>query len=115
MQINNICHLVIDYIYMCTNNAIISNIQSKDLIAVRCLHVTSNLLPFTCHFHYLDYSPRSVVSFVVIIHIPHNTNNELTYIRHVTVHCPLTSNLKYSYIFQLFLITDILEGYSASG
>ncbi len=40
IQISYICHVVIDYVYMCTNNAIISNIQSKDFIAVRCLHVT---------------------------------------------------------------------------
>ncbi len=43
IQISYICHVVIDYVYMCTNNAIISNIQSKDFIAVRCLHVTRHL------------------------------------------------------------------------
>ncbi len=33
-----------DYIYMWTNNAIISNNQSKDLIALWCLQATSKTL-----------------------------------------------------------------------
>ncbi len=33
-----------DYVYMRTNNAIISNNQSKDLIALWCLHVKSKTL-----------------------------------------------------------------------
>ncbi len=33
-----------DYVYMRTNNAIISNNQSKDLIALWCLHVKSKAL-----------------------------------------------------------------------
>ncbi len=33
-----------DYVYMHTNNAIISNNQSKDLIALWCLHVMSETL-----------------------------------------------------------------------
>ncbi len=49
IQINYICHVVIDYVYMCTNNAIISNIQSKDFIAVRCLHVTGRHLYSNLH------------------------------------------------------------------
>ncbi len=33
-----------DYVYMRTNNEIISNNQSKGLIALWCLHVRSKLL-----------------------------------------------------------------------
>lgn len=36
-----ICHVVIDCVYMCTNNAVFSNSQSKDL---KCLHDTNRPL-----------------------------------------------------------------------
>ncbi len=64
-----------DYVYMCTNNAIISNNQSKDLNALWCLHVKSKALtPFTCNFHYSYYLLRIVVHFfTAIISIPHFT------------------------------------------
>ncbi len=56
-------HWHIDYVYMCTNNVIISNNQSKDLI----------VLPCTCNFPYSYYSLRIVVIFTAVIRIPHFT------------------------------------------
>ncbi len=41
--------LLNDYVYMRTNNAIISNNQSKDLIALWCLHVKSKALHSRLH------------------------------------------------------------------
>ncbi len=38
-----------DYVYMRTNNVIISNNQSKDLIALWCLHVKSKALHSRLH------------------------------------------------------------------
>ncbi len=38
-----------DYVYMHTNNVIISNNQSKDLITLWCLHVTSKALHSRLH------------------------------------------------------------------
>ncbi len=38
-----------DYVYMRTNNAIISNNQSKDLIVLWCLHVKSKSLHSRLH------------------------------------------------------------------
>ncbi len=40
---------VSDYVYMRTNNAIISNYQSKDLIVLWCLHVKSKALHSRLH------------------------------------------------------------------
>lgn len=44
---------------MCANNAIISDYQSKDLIAVRW-HKQTSSLPFTCNFHSYNCLLRNV-------------------------------------------------------
>ncbi len=60
-----------DYVYMRTNNAIISNNQSKDLIALWCLHVKSKALTPV----YMQFTLFLLLwlFFTAIIHIPHCT------------------------------------------
>ncbi len=64
-----------DYVYMCTNNAIISNNQSKDLIALWCLHVKSKALHSCLHAIsiILIICLNCGYFFTAIIHIPHCT------------------------------------------
>ncbi len=59
---------IIDYIYMCMNNVIISNNQSKDLIALWCLHVTPFYMQFTL---FILFAKSCGKVFTVIIHISH--------------------------------------------
>ncbi len=59
-----------DYAYMCTNNAIISNNKSKDLIALGRLHVTSKSLTIS---HCMGKKNIYLCFFTAIIHIPHCT------------------------------------------
>ncbi len=58
-----------DYVYMRTNNVIISNNQSKDLITLWCLHVTSKTLYSRLHV----ISKFFCIFFTAFIHIPHCT------------------------------------------
>ncbi len=64
-----------DYVYMHTNNAIIFNNQSKDLITLWCLHVKSKAL----HSVYMQFPLFLLFAkncgqfFTAIIHIPHCT------------------------------------------
>ncbi len=66
-----------DYVSMRTNNAIISNNQSKDLIALWCLHLhmlrcSLSSLPFTCIPLFLLSAKNCGSFFTAIIHIPHS-------------------------------------------
>ncbi len=70
-----------DYAYMCTNNAIISNNQSKDLIALGCLHVTSKSLTIS---HCMGKN-----AITAIIHIPHCTAQMMDSERADSVYWPL--------------------------
>ncbi len=53
---------------MCMNNAIISNNQSKDLIALWCLHVTPVYMQFTL---FILFAKSCGKVFTVIIYISH--------------------------------------------
>ncbi len=64
-----------DYVYMRTNNAIISKNKSKNLIALWCLHVKSKALHSRLHLIYiiLIFAKNCGYFFTAIIHIPHCT------------------------------------------
>ncbi len=61
-----------DYNYMRTNNAIISNNQSKDFIALWCLHVTSKTLtPVYMQFP-IACKKNKIIYFFFYCHYSHN-------------------------------------------
>ncbi len=91
---------------MCTNNAIISNNQSKDLIALRCLNdIRKPLDPSLQAILIILIIFKKYGYFIIIIHILHSTNDELTY---------LGMLLAAVYLQQMQnMATDLLEGYLA--
>jgi len=79
---------VIDYIYMCTNNVIISNNQSKDLIAIRCLRDTSSCLQVIFIILIIHWELWLFLPPLFIYPILNSTSDELKiYSRCVTGHC----------------------------
>ncbi len=99
---------------MRTNNAIISNNQSKDLIALWCVQVKTRaklLLPFTCNFHY-SYSLRIVVIFFHF-HYSHTTLHSTNRAGVITGRCfnLITSNAYWFCIavFHAFSAPNVME------